>query len=110
MFEEFEKAKKIIDGSNSIYMVAHINPDGDAIGSTCALYFALKSIGKDARKRILKNSEFFCQAWGNEGQQGNFQPEIYEFPERYIKYQTAIREIIGEGNLYPIEFDYVVWK
>ena len=69
-----------------------------------------KSIGKDARKRILKNSEFFCQAWGNEGQQGNFQPEIYEFPERYIKYQTAIREIIGEGNLYPIEFDYVVWK
>lgn len=47
MFEEFEKAKKIIDCSNIIYIVAHINPDGDAIGSSFGLYYALKSIGKD---------------------------------------------------------------
>lgn len=59
MFEEFEKAKKIIDMSNSIYMVAHINPDGDAIGSTCALYFALKSIGKDAHVVCPSYSEVF---------------------------------------------------
>lgn len=59
MFEEFEKAKKIIDGSNSIYMVAHINPDGDAIGSTCALYFALKSIGKDAHVICPSYSQVF---------------------------------------------------
>ncbi|MDO4282948.1 MAG: bifunctional oligoribonuclease/PAP phosphatase NrnA [Clostridia bacterium] len=59
MFEEFEKAKKIIEKSNSIYMVAHINPDGDAIGSTCALYFALKSIGKDAHVICPSYSEVF---------------------------------------------------
>jgi len=69
-----------------------------------------KKSGKEKRKATLKNTEFFCKAWGNEGQDGDIQPELCEFPERYLKYQTAIREIIGEGNLYPIEFDYVVWK
>ena len=69
-----------------------------------------ESIGEEKRRTTLKNTDFFCQAWGNEGQEGDVQPEVCEFPERYLKYQTAIREIIGEGNLYPIEFDYVVWK
>ena len=69
-----------------------------------------ENIGTEKRKTTLKNTEFFCRAWGNEGQEGDIQPEIYEFPERYLKYQTAIREIIGEGDLYPIEFDYIVWK
>lgn len=69
-----------------------------------------ENFGEKKRKEVLKNTAFFCQSWGNEGQDGNLQPEVYEFPERYIKYQTAIREMIGEGDLYPIEFDYVVWK
>ena len=69
-----------------------------------------ENIGTEKRKTTLKNIEYFCQAWGNEGQEGDIQPEIYEFPERYLKYQTAIREIIGEGDMYPIEFDYIVWK
>lgn len=59
MFEEFEKAKRIIDDSNSIYIVAHINPDGDAIGSTCALYYALMSIGKDVHVICPSYSEVF---------------------------------------------------
>ncbi|MBE6813074.1 MAG: hypothetical protein E7523_09355 [Ruminococcaceae bacterium] len=69
-----------------------------------------KSAGTDKRKENLKNAEFFCQSWGNEGQAGDVQPEICDFPERYIKFQNAIREIIGEGDLYPIEFDYMIWK
>jgi len=69
-----------------------------------------KKSGKEKRKATLKNTEFFCKAWGNEGQDGDIQPELCEFPERYLKYQTAIREIIGDENLYPIEFDYIVWK
>lgn len=69
-----------------------------------------ENIGAEKRKTTLKNTEFFCQAWGGEGQEGDIQPELYKFPERYLKYQTAIREIIGEGDLYPIEFDYIVWK
>ena len=39
----FEQAKEIINKSNTIYVVGHINPDGDAIGSSFAIYFALKN-------------------------------------------------------------------
>ena len=34
-----------------------------------------KSIGKDARKRIMKNTEFFCQSWGNEDNKETFNPK-----------------------------------
>ncbi len=43
----FEEAVKIVNDSKSIYVVAHVNPDGDAIGSTFATYFALKKLGKE---------------------------------------------------------------
>ena len=69
-----------------------------------------ENLGEEKRKETLKSTEFFCKSWGNEGQNGDIQPKICEFPERYLKYQTAIREIIGEENLFPIEFDYIVWK
>ena len=69
-----------------------------------------EKMGEAKCKEKLKNMEFFCQAWGNEGKQGDIQSEIDEFPERYIMYQAAIREIIDEGDIYPIEFDYLVWQ
>ncbi len=55
----FENLKEIVDKSNSIYIVAHINPDGDAIGSAGALYFALKNIGKDAHILCPAHSDIF---------------------------------------------------
>ena len=56
---EFEQAKKIIEKSKSIYIVAHINPDGDAIGSTYGMYFALKSLGKDVHVIMPEYSATF---------------------------------------------------
>lgn len=56
---EFEQAKELINNSKSIYIVAHINPDGDAIGSTYGMYFALKSIGKDVHVIMPQYSEVF---------------------------------------------------
>lgn len=35
-----------IKNSNNILLVSHVNPDGDALGSTLALYHTLKKIGK----------------------------------------------------------------
>ena len=55
----FEQAKKIIDESNTIYIVAHINPDGDAIGSTFAIYFALKKMGKNVKVVMPDHSTVF---------------------------------------------------
>lgn len=44
----FRDAVDLVEKSNDIYLVAHVNPDGDAIGSTFAVYFALKQMGKNA--------------------------------------------------------------
>ena len=70
---EFEQAKKIIEKSKSIYIVAHINPDGDAIGSTYGMYFALKSLGKDVHVIMPEYSETF-----------SFLPEIKKICEKEV--------------------------
>lgn len=43
----YKKAFEIIQKSKKIYIVAHIRPDGDAIGSVFSMYLALKNMGKD---------------------------------------------------------------
>lgn len=61
----FKEAKEIIDNSKSVYVVAHINPDGDAIGSTFAIYLALKKLNKDVHVIMPSYSTVF-----------NFLPEL----------------------------------
>ena len=56
---EFEQAKEIINKSKSIYIVAHVNPDGDAIGSTYGMYFALKKLNKDVHVIMPEYSDVF---------------------------------------------------
>lgn len=72
----FEKAKEILDKSEKIYVVGHKNPDGDSIGSTFALYFALKKLGKDIKVVMPKFSDSF-----------SFLPEI----------DTAVSDIVDES-------------
>ena len=55
----FKEAKNIVDNSEKIYVVGHKNPDGDSIGCTFALYFALKKIGKDVKVIMPKFSDSF---------------------------------------------------
>jgi phosphoesterase RecJ-like protein len=38
--------KKTIEQSNAFIVASHIDPEGDAIGSSLAMYFALKNLGK----------------------------------------------------------------
>ena len=68
-----------------------------------------KRFEKKARKERLHDRSFFCKSWGNEGQEGNTQPVFFEAPDRYKLFQDAIKELTGE-ELYPLEFDYLVWK
>jgi phosphoesterase RecJ-like protein len=42
----FQAAFGLIDGAERIFMTAHVNPDGDAIGSLLALALALRAKGK----------------------------------------------------------------
>lgn len=55
----FNEAIEMVKKSNLIYVVAHVNPDGDAIGSTFAVYFALKKLGKDVHVVMPSYSEVF---------------------------------------------------
>lgn len=46
--EKIQKAKKLIEKSDRIVIVTHVSPDGDAIGSSLALYHYFLEIGKQA--------------------------------------------------------------
>lgn len=43
---ELQDAARLITSSNEILISGHVNPDGDSLGSTCALSLALKKLGK----------------------------------------------------------------
>ena len=47
MIDVLSFAKKLFS-SKSVALICHVRPDGDTIGSTCALMRALKSVGVDA--------------------------------------------------------------
>ncbi len=46
--DSFKQFKQLIKNSNNISIVTHWSPDGDAMGSSLALYHYLKAIGKSA--------------------------------------------------------------
>lgn len=46
--ENLENIKRVIADKNRIVVLSHKNPDGDAVGSSLALYQYLKGLGKDA--------------------------------------------------------------
>tara|TARA_B110000263_G_C15284924_1_gene500260 strand:- start:230 stop:1228 length:999 start_codon:yes stop_codon:yes gene_type:complete len=51
----WNKLSEIVGKSNKIVLSTHINPDGDGLGSEVAIYYYLKSLGKDCR--IINISE-----------------------------------------------------
>lgn len=67
----FKSVKETIKNSKNIYLVAHINPDGDAIGSSFALSLGLRKLGKTANVIMPKCSDTF-----------SFLPHIEEAKEK----------------------------
>lgn len=53
---DWRKLDSIIIESNSILLSTHVNSDGDGLGSEIAMYYYLKSLGKDCR--IINPSPF----------------------------------------------------
>ena len=53
------KIKNLIDKSNSILLLTHQSPDGDAIGSVLAFYHYLKSINKSVDMVVLDIPKIF---------------------------------------------------
>ena len=53
------KIKNLIDNSNSILLLTHESPDGDAIGSVLGMYHYLVSINKTVDMVILEIPKVF---------------------------------------------------
>ncbi|WP_305115804.1 DHH family phosphoesterase [Duncaniella muris] len=43
-----DRVKQFVLASRNIIITCHVSPDGDALGSSCALWFILKTLGKNA--------------------------------------------------------------
>ena len=54
-----KQIKKMIDDSNSILLLTHENPDGDAIGSVLSFYHYLISINKSVDMVVLDIPKVF---------------------------------------------------
>lgn len=80
--EEIKKA-------NDIIILTHVNPDGDAIGSSLAMYAALKKIGKEADVVIPEHSRIY-----------NFLPNIEKLKKvpSKGKYDLAISLDCGDAK------------
>ena len=55
----FNGVKELIENSNNIYVVAHVSPDGDAIGCAYSIYLGLRQLGKNAKVLMTKRSDIF---------------------------------------------------
>ncbi|MEN6616028.1 MAG: bifunctional oligoribonuclease/PAP phosphatase NrnA, partial [Syntrophorhabdus sp.] len=85
------KIKRLIEKGGTFLITTHIDPDGDAVGSTFAFGLALKSLGKDVdvylNDRVPYRYEFLPG------------PDVmHEMPER--KYDTVF--VLDCGNLFRI--------
>lgn len=62
------------------------------------------------RAQNLTSGKDFLKSWGNEDFDVSNGEKV--FPERYIQYQKAIKNIVIKKGLsvFPIEYDYIAWK
>lgn len=59
--KDIKELKNLIEDSDNILLISHINPDGDAIGAQLALYHYLLSIGKEAAMMAPNNLQEFLK-------------------------------------------------
>lgn len=84
-----EEAARILLGMDNILILAHENPDGDAVGSACALCKGLRAIGKNAfikLEAVSKTDQFMTE--------GIVRPTDFT-PEHIVAVDTADSKILG---------------
>lgn len=91
-----DKIKKEIDKAKSIAILAHENPDGDAVGSSLALFLALKNINKDVHVIMPEHSKIFDFLPGIEEVETQYNGEKFDL---VIAVDTATTKMLNT----PIE-------
>ncbi len=88
-----EETAKMLFSMDNILILAHENPDGDAVGSACALCKGLRSIGKNVAvslENLSKNDEYLAD--------GLIAAKEFEY-EHIVAVDTADNRILGvEGT------------
>jgi len=87
--QKVEEIMASIDISEKIVITTHLSPDGDALGSSLALYHYLKSMGKKARI-IVPNSFPYFLKW----MKGSGEIEIYEYNPEAAKHILSGADLI----------------
>ena len=91
-----QKALQIIQEAQSILVVSHLRPDGDAIGSVLGLSLALQSAGKDVQM-ILEDggpgggAVFICEKGKIRIDRGQFQVEPEELARQLVPDPAVMR-------------------
>ena len=103
---DFSEAVNELKNADDILILCHRNPDGDTLGSGCALLRALKSMGKRARlscdDKIPAKFSYLYEGMENE-----------DFEEKFIvSVDVAERKLLGEnynelyGERVDLSFDH----
>ena len=85
----FADFKKLVSKAKTISIITHVNPDGDAMGSSLGLYHYLKSKGKNV-KVIVPNMYPDFLAW----MPASKQAMVFEGNEAAAKKQLAKSDAI----------------
>ncbi|MHB8261873.1 MAG: DHH family phosphoesterase [Bacteroidia bacterium] len=85
----FNDLKKLVSKAATISIVTHVNPDGDAMGSSLGLYHYLKSKNKNV-KVIVPNAFPDFLAW----MPNSKQVMVFEGNEEAVKKQVSKSEVV----------------
>lgn len=69
----------------------------------------LDHVWEKIKKQVDIKGKEFRKSWGKE-EVKNVDGNNYELPERYRLFQEKIRDLAGEKNVFPIEYDFLIWE
>ncbi|MDR1356823.1 MAG: bifunctional oligoribonuclease/PAP phosphatase NrnA [Tannerellaceae bacterium] len=87
--EHIQKAKRYVEKGNSFLIIAHVSPDGDALGSSLGLYHFLNEYGKDKVSVVVPNNFPSYYKW----MPGSKDIVIYD------KYPEFAEQLISEADV-----------
>lgn len=96
--EKFKEIKNIIEKNQNIILTAHVNPDGDAVGSGLGLFLTLKENYKDKNIRFVLQDNI---PYTTKFLKGSEEIEVYDKDKKYscdllIFLDSATRDRTGE--------------
>ena len=81
LLEKFKEIKNIIEKNQNIILTAHVNPDGDAVGSGLGLFLTLKENYRNKDIRFVLQDDI---PYTTKFLKGSEEIEIYDKNKKYF--------------------------